>query len=102
MEQGCTTLGDGTIHRLGRFISDDPIGLRGGLNLTSYAADNPLRFNDPLGLKENNPNNPSNPNPGSGSGGGGTGGGDQAEGGILELAAEVGGEITAQRIRSCV
>ncbi|EPV8303061.1 RHS repeat-associated core domain-containing protein [Escherichia coli] len=33
----------------GRFISQDPIGLRGGLNLYSYAP-NLLRYIDPLGL----------------------------------------------------
>lgn len=59
---------------LGRFISDDPIGLRGGLNLTSYAGDNPTRFNDLLGMKEDNPNNPSGSSSGPGGGGGGGGG----------------------------
>ena len=34
---------------IGRFISQDPIGLRGGLNLYGYAP-NPLRWIDPLGL----------------------------------------------------
>ena len=34
---------------IGRFISPDPIGLRGGTNLHSYAP-NSLRFIDPLGL----------------------------------------------------
>ncbi|MED0636136.1 RHS repeat-associated core domain-containing protein, partial [Escherichia marmotae] len=33
----------------GRFISQDPIGLRGGLNLYAYAP-NPLSWIDPLGL----------------------------------------------------
>ncbi|EKI3092739.1 RHS repeat-associated core domain-containing protein, partial [Escherichia coli] len=33
----------------GRFISQDPIGLRGGLNLYAYAP-NPLKYIDPLGL----------------------------------------------------
>lgn len=33
----------------GRFISIDPIGLRGGLNLWQYA-DNPIAWIDPLGL----------------------------------------------------
>jgi RHS repeat-associated protein len=34
----------------GRWISDDPIGLAGGLNLYAYAAANPVRFVDPAGL----------------------------------------------------
>ena len=33
----------------GRFISQDPIGLAGGLNLYHYVP-NPLNWNDPLGL----------------------------------------------------
>ncbi|MDI6457774.1 RHS repeat-associated core domain-containing protein [Cronobacter muytjensii] len=34
----------------GRFISQDPIGLAGGINLYQYAP-NPLVWVDPLGLK---------------------------------------------------
>ena len=34
---------------LGRFISRDPIGLRGGTNAYSYASNSPLRFSDPFG-----------------------------------------------------
>ena len=34
---------------LGRFISEDPIGMHGGLNLYGYAQENPMRFADPLG-----------------------------------------------------
>jgi RHS repeat-associated protein len=33
-----------------RFIAPDPIGLRAGPNLFSYARNSPLRFRDPLGL----------------------------------------------------
>ncbi|EAV6561182.1 RHS repeat protein, partial [Salmonella enterica] len=33
----------------GRFVSQDPIGLRGGINLYQYAP-NPIRWIDPLGL----------------------------------------------------
>ncbi|ECA8973296.1 RHS repeat-associated core domain-containing protein, partial [Salmonella enterica subsp. enterica serovar Omuna] len=35
----------------GRFVSQDPIGLAGGLNLYAYAP-NPLRWIDPLGLHD--------------------------------------------------
>jgi RHS repeat-associated protein len=35
----------------GRFVSDDPIGLTGGLNLFAYVKNQPLRFRDPEGLR---------------------------------------------------
>ncbi len=39
----------------GRFISEDPIGIRGGLNRFAYAAGNPVRFVDPFGWNKGDP-----------------------------------------------
>jgi RHS repeat-associated protein len=35
--------------KMGRFIRQDPIGFRGGLNFYAYAGDNPVNLGDPLG-----------------------------------------------------
>lgn len=38
--------------KIGRFISEDPIGLAGGINQFSYVGNNPQNANDPSGLYE--------------------------------------------------
>jgi RHS repeat-associated protein len=36
--------------QIGRFLNEDPIGLAGGMNLYSFAGDDPINERDPLGL----------------------------------------------------
>jgi RHS repeat-associated protein len=35
---------------IGRFISEDPLGFGAGINFYAYAGNNPVNFNDPMGL----------------------------------------------------
>jgi RHS repeat-associated protein len=37
----------------GRFVSEDPIGFKGGVNQHSYVGDDPIGLSDPLGLMDN-------------------------------------------------
>ncbi|SOO32235.1 Rhs family protein [Xanthomonas citri pv. fuscans] len=41
----------------GRFISEDPIRLAGGVNVYAYVSNAPLNFVDPLGLRKRSPSN---------------------------------------------
>ncbi|HET7025889.1 MAG TPA: RHS repeat-associated core domain-containing protein [Gemmatimonadales bacterium] len=40
----------------GRFLTQDPIGLAGGLNLYAYAGNNPTSFSDPFGMASDSVN----------------------------------------------
>jgi len=56
---------------LHRFVSEDPLGLAGGLNIFAYAGNQPTNYIDPLGLK---PNSGFGEPPGGGPGGSSPGG----------------------------
>ena len=44
-----------------RFISQDPLGFIGGINLYSYVSNNPTNFTDRVGLQEEPPDDPEDP-----------------------------------------
>ncbi|MFO0927416.1 MAG: RHS repeat-associated core domain-containing protein [Gemmataceae bacterium] len=47
---GCTMRARYYYAPVGRFISQDPIGIAGGINLYAYSSNNPTLFVDPAGL----------------------------------------------------
>ena len=71
--------------QVGRFVSEDPIGLAGGINAYVYAGDNPVNGRDPSGHyhpeKESTPAHAAGEGGGCGGNGGGGGGGGGGLGG---------------------
>lgn len=51
---------------IGRFLSEDPLGFRAGVNFYAYVENNPVNFNDPLGLEPSIYAFPIERDPGSG------------------------------------
>ena len=49
---GCTALGYETVSGRPQWLSRDPIGENGGINLYAYVGNNPVNATDPLGLQE--------------------------------------------------
>jgi RHS repeat-associated protein len=49
--------------KIGRLISEDPIGFDGGSNFYAYVEDNPVNLIDPLGLQQRQPNPQPGPAP---------------------------------------
>lgn len=49
--------------QVGKFISEDPIGLQGGLNLYAYVENDPINDSDPLGLQRAGPTGRGNYHP---------------------------------------
>ncbi len=58
--------------KTGRYVTSDPIGLRGGLNTYAYVSNNPLRWIDPLGFVNVAPDSAGSSLPGATGRGGGS------------------------------
>jgi len=83
---------------LGRFLSEDPIGVAGGLNLYEYASSDPVNSRDPFGLCGDDQKGEKKEPKNNGGGGGGQladecvdGGGGGTGGGVLIWNDNLGG-----------